>query len=134
VPGLLRGVPLGKPVALRRVLGARRAGRVGFYVAVALLALAAPSVGAAALGVAAYFALGALGALRLRAQGVGPYWSLRLLLWEVPAPLLLAALVRLAGVRSAWPLLLAALGSYLLLERGARSGLAGPEGDSPGRR
>ncbi len=42
LPGLLIGVPRGDPVALRRVMGARRAGRVALLLGLAGLALGAP--------------------------------------------------------------------------------------------
>jgi hypothetical protein len=120
LPDLLLGAALGREVALRRVLGARKGGRIGAALA-ALLALGA-SVDrrAAFFGLASYAGFAALAALRHRQRGFGGYRTARLLLWTLPGPLLAALLARLLGVRSPLLVPLAAAAGWLLLERGLR--------------
>jgi hypothetical protein len=132
LPGLLRGAALGRAAALRRVLGARRGGRLGAALAALPLVLASPDAPAAAAALAAYFCLAALTAARRHQRGFGGYRSLRLLLWTVPAPLLLAALARALGSGSRLLPSLAVLVGWLLLERGLRGGLADPVDHSRG--
>jgi hypothetical protein len=132
LPGLLARAPRGDAVALRRVLGGRRGGRIGAALAAGLALLAAADPIAALAGIATYAGLAALTAARHRRQGLGGYWALRLLLWTLPVPLLLAALARGLGCRSRLLLPLAALIGWALLERGLGSGLAGAPGQSAG--
>jgi hypothetical protein len=132
LPGLLVGAALGRAPALRRVTGARRGGRLGAALAALLAALASADLIAAAGAVGAYFCLAALTAARHQRSGFGGYRSLRLLLWTVPAPLLLAALARAPGFESRLLPALAVLVGWALLERGLRGGLAEPADQSPG--
>ena len=92
------------------------------------LGLSAASLRTAGVALATYVAFGIATSLRHRSrQGLGVKQALRLLLWTAPGPLALAAVLRLANLTSAVPLLLALLLAYLLLERGLRAGL----GDRP---
>src|SRR5687767_4426720 len=102
-PGLLFGVLRGEPVALRRAIGARGAGRWGIALSLVALAGAAPAqslvrlLGAhAALSLAGWLAVRARSAVALRQHQ-------RILLWACPLPLLGAALLR--GLGAAWPAL-----------------------------
>lgn len=132
LPALLVGAALGRAAALRRVLGARRGGRIGAALAALLAALASPDALAAAAAVGAYFCLAALTATRHHRMGFGGYRSLRLLLWTATAPLLLAALARALGSQSRLLPPLALLVGWILLERGLRGGLAEPADHSRG--
>jgi hypothetical protein len=123
IPTLLLGAALGRDAALRRVLGARKTGRIGSALAAALGLIAAPDRSAMVVGLALYAGLAALSALRHRARGLGVYRTLRLLLWTIPAPLALAAVARLSGIHSRALLPLAVLAGWLLLERGLGAGL-----------
>ena len=124
VPRLLWGAGLGDAPALRRLLGARKGGRIGSVISVGLLTIAAPSFEAALVGAAAFLALGGVAAVRHReVQGLNLRQCLRLLLWTVPGPLALAGAAHLAGIESVVPLLLAAAFGYLLLDGGLRAGL-----------
>ncbi len=124
VPGLLVGAVRGDPVALRRILGARRAGRTGLALALAALALAVPSLTVALiasalhLSLALYVVIPRRGAIELTALQ-----ELLLSLWTV-APLFVA----LASLRVIWPgsplpALIAVPMGHLLVWRGLRGGL-----------
>ncbi len=124
VPGLLVGAVRGDHVALRRILGARRAGRTGLALALAALALAVPSLTVALiasalhLSLALYVVIPRRGAIELTA-----FQELLLSLWTV-APLFVA----LASLRVIWPgsplpALIAVPMSHLLVWRGLRGGL-----------
>jgi hypothetical protein len=130
LPDLLAGALRGSDVALRRVLGARRGGRIGAALAALLALLAASDARAAVVGIAAYAGCSALVALRHRASGLGLYRALRLLLWTLPLPLVLAALARSAGLRSRLLLPAAVAIAWLLLERGLRGGRVGAPAQS----
>ena len=100
-PDLLFGVLRGEPVALRRVIGARGAGRWGIVLALLALLGAAP---ARALGglLAAHAALSVAGWLGVRARReLTLRQHQRLALWACPLLLLVAALLR--GLDSALP-------------------------------
>ncbi len=136
-PGLLFGVLRGEPVALRRGIGARGAGRWG--IALSLLAL----VGAAPLPalprlLAAHLALSLVGWLVvrmpvLRKDAVAPRRSAltlrqhqRLVLWACPLLLLGAALLRSLG--SALPALAAlAIAHATVNAHLARADALGPD-------
>ncbi len=125
MPRLILGVSLGDAAALRRVLGARRGGRYGALVSGGLALLAAPGPQALAVGLAAYAALCMVAAIRYgEIEGIGAVQCLRLMLWALPGPLLLALVFRALGSASALPLLVAPIGAYLLLDGGLRAGLA----------
>ncbi len=124
VPGLLVGAVRGDPVALRRILGARRAGRTGLALALAALALAVPSLAVALIALALHLLL-ALYVLipRRGAVPLTAFQELLLSLWTV-APLFVA----LASLRVIWPgsplpALIAVPVGHLLVWRGLRGGL-----------
>ena len=136
------GVSLGDAAALRRVLGGRRGGRYGVLLSGGLALLAAPGPIQLAVGIAVYLALALVAAVIYREpEGLGAPQCLRLMLWALPVPLVLAAAARLLGAGSALPLLLAVIAAYLLLDGGLRAGLepgpapysaGSPEGDEAG--
>jgi len=130
LPGLLVGVALGRETALRRALGARKAGRIGAALAAALALAAASDRRAAILGLASYACFAGLAALRHRRRGFGGYRTARLLLWTLPAPLLAALFARVLGIRSPLLLPLAVAGAWLLLEHGLRGATAAPPDQS----
>src|SRR5262245_61101732 len=68
IPGLVIGTARGDAAACRRVLGARRGGRIGFVLALLGLALVAPSLRIAVLAAFAHVALGLVVGLRARAK------------------------------------------------------------------
>ncbi|HXZ84838.1 MAG TPA: hypothetical protein VEI82_05055 [Myxococcota bacterium] len=118
VTGLVLGVARGDAAACRRVLGARRGGRVGLVLALAALALAAPSPSAALGAAALHVALGLLlGLANRRSGGHTTKEMQRLALWAVLTPAGVAALVRPLAAGSALPLLCAVLLGQLLLWR-----------------
>ncbi len=124
VPGLLVGAVRGDPVSLRRILGARRAGRTGLALALTALALAAPSLAVALIALALHLSLALYvviprrGAIELTALQ-----ELLLSLWTV-APLLVAlASLRLIWPGSPLPALIAVPMGHLLVWRGLRGGL-----------
>src|SRR5262245_30488654 len=122
VPALVLGTALGKPSAARRVLGARYGGRAGFFLALAGLALAAPTVRAAAIATLLHVALGlAVGLANRRRGGHTTREVQRLALWTALTPLGVAALARLAGLDGALPLLVAVLLGQGLLWRALRA-------------
>ncbi len=124
VPGLLLGAVRGDAVALRRILGARRAGRTGLALALTALALAAPSLAVALIALALHLSLALYVVIPRR--GVVPltaFQELLLSLWTV-APLFVA----LASLRVIWPgsplpALIAVPMGHLLVWRGLRGGL-----------
>lgn len=118
VAGLVAGTALGDPAAARRVLGARYGGRTGLLLALAGLALAAPSLRAAGLAILGHVALGlALGRANRRRGGHSTREVQRLALWTVLAPLGVAAAARLLGFGGWAPLAAAVLAGQLLLWR-----------------
>lgn len=120
LPRLLLGVLRGDAVAQRRVLGARRGGRLGLLLALAALLLVAPgwlaATGLAALHVALTLACG----LAAKARGLGVRQRLRLSLWAATPALLIAAPLRLAVPDSLVPALLSLAAAQLILIRGLR--------------
>jgi len=122
VPALVVGTALAAPAAARRVLGARYGGRAGFALALVGLALAAPSLLAAALASAAHMVLGlGLGLANRRRGGHTTREVQRLALWTALTPLGVAALARLAGVGGAEPLGAAVVLGQVLLWRALRA-------------
>lgn len=120
--GLVLGTARGDAVACRRVLGARRGGRLGFGLALLGLALAAPSVRAAAAAAGLHVALGlVVGGFARRSTGHRTREVQRLALWTVLTPLGVAALARLAGFGSTRLCLAAAIVGQLLLLRALRA-------------
>jgi hypothetical protein len=118
VPGLVAGVARGDCAAARRVLGARRGGRIGFVLALAGLALAAPSRTGALFAAALHVALGLLvGLANRRAGGHTTKEVQRLALWTVLTPLGVAALLRPFAGGSVLPLVAAAFAGQALLWR-----------------
>jgi hypothetical protein len=94
IPGLWRGTAVADAAAVRRVLGARRGGRVGFALALTALWLAAPSLSAALVLVIAHVSLGlVLGLANRRRGGHTTREVQRIALWTVLTPLCIAALV-----------------------------------------
>ena len=126
LPGLLAGSAWGRAPRLRRIVGARRAGRYGVLLALSSAALAFGPQDLL-LAVLGHLLLCGLGlAFGNRAARLAPYAYLRLAAWPVTLPLLLAAALRLApgaGTEFAW---LALLAGHALLWRGLRSGLHAP--------
>ncbi len=122
IPGLVLGVLRGDATSLRRILGARRAGRLGLLAGALCLALAAPPPALWWLALL-QLALGPGVAAAARSSGLGPREALRLGLWAVFPLLALAAPLRLAWPSSALPALAALLLGHLLLWRGLRRGL-----------
>jgi len=121
IAGLLIGTARGDAIACRRVLGARRGGRIGFALALGGLALAAPSAHAGALAALLHVGLGLLVGLWARARtGHRTREVQRLALWTVLTPLGVAALARLAGFGSARLVFAAAIVGQLLLIRALR--------------
>lgn len=121
VPGLYAGALRGEPVALRRILGARKGGRIGFALGGLALLAACPPDALAPLA-ALHVALGlSVGALTRGATGLGAREALRLSLWPAAPLLLLAAAFRPLG--SVAPALAALSCGQLLLWRGLRRGL-----------
>jgi hypothetical protein len=126
VPRLIASASLGDAPALRRVLGARHGGRIGVVLCGVLASLATPTSSALAVGIAAYLALSIVASVRYRdAEGLGRLQCLRLMLWTLPVPLVLAIVARLLGAPGALPVLIAAILGYLLLDGGLRMGLRG---------
>ncbi len=118
---LIAGVARGQPVALRRVLGARRAGRVGVALGVAGLLLAVPGA-AAPWFIAAQVALGFPGAAVSRPPLRWLEYE-RLSLWLAGAVLIGVAPVRLFSSHALAVAALAWLGAHLWLWRSLRRGL-----------
>jgi hypothetical protein len=122
VPALVLGTARGDAVACRRVLGARRGGRIGFALALAGLALAAPSLRVALLAALVHVVLGLLLGLRARAKSFQTTREVqRLALWTVLTPLGVAVLSRFAGFGAPWQVVAAACAGQLLLWRALRA-------------
>lgn len=122
IPGLVLGTARGDAAACRRVLGARRGGRIGFALALAGLALAAPSLRMAVAAALVHVALGLLVGLRARAKSFQTTREVqRLALWTVLTPLGVAGLVRIAGFGAPWQLFASAFAGQLLLLRALRA-------------
>ena len=122
IPALVIGVARGKPVAMRRVLGARRAGRVGVALALlgVLLAVPAHAVGWLA---AAQLAIG-LPAAALSRPPLAWLEYQRLSFWLVGSALISAAPFRLGGEAVALPAVaLFWLAAHLWLVHRLRRGL-----------
>jgi hypothetical protein len=118
LPGLVVGTALGDAAACRRVLGARRGGRVGVSLSLAALALAAPSLRAALGASALHLALALAVGLANRRIGMHTTGEVqRLALWTVVTPLCGAALARALAGPSALALGLAVLAGQALLWR-----------------
>ena len=120
-PGLYAGALRGESIALRRLLGARKGGRIGVTLGLASLLAAAPldSLGWL-LGLHVALGLG-VGALTHAETGLGPRQALRLSLWPA-APLLLLA-VPFRPLAMEVPAFVAVAVGQLLLWRGLRRGL-----------
>ena len=122
VPALIAGVLRGDAVAMRRVLGARKAGRVAVALGVVGLLFAVPWPAAAWL-IGVQVVLGFAGG-RVGKPALGWLAYQRLLLW-LAGPLLIAA----ALLRLLWPdeaavtALVAVVGANLWLARNLRRGL-----------
>jgi hypothetical protein len=126
IPRLVLGTARGDAVACRRVLGARRGGRIGFVLALGGLALAAPRLRAALLAALLHVVLGLLVGLGSRRRtGHRTREVQRLALWTVLTPLGVAAIARLAGFGSARLVFAAAIVGQLLLIRALRATRAG---------
>lgn len=123
VPKLIRASLLGEPVALRRILGARRAGRVGLALALAGAALAAPVAQLPAL-IAAHAIASAAGATWAGGSTrVGPLQHQKLALWLTGSLWLAIAPLRLFNWESTVPAALALAFAHLLLWRHLQRGL-----------
>jgi hypothetical protein len=122
VPGLMLGALLGESVAFRRILGARRAGRIGLALALVGLALAAPSLPTVPLLVVLHLLL----ALFVVVAVSGPVTlslieELRLSLWTVAPLLVLFAVLRLIWPASWLPAVAAVVVAHLLVWRGLQA-------------
>jgi hypothetical protein len=118
LPGLLAGTALGDAIACRRVLGARRGGRIGVALALAALALAAPSLRAALVATALHVVLALVLGRANRRIGMHTTREVqRLALWTVVTPLCVAALLRAAAEPSALALGAAVFAGQVLLWR-----------------
>jgi hypothetical protein len=118
VPGLVLGVARGDASACRRVLGARRGGRVGVLLALAALALAAPSRRAALAAAVLHVGFGlVVGLWNRRTGGHTTKQVQRLALWTALTPAGVAALARPLAAGSALPLAAAVLAGQALLWR-----------------
>ena len=126
IPGLVIGTALGSAIACRRVLGARRGGRIGFTLALAGLAISAPTVRTAFLAALVHVSLGLLVGIGARARtGQRTHEVQRLALWTVLTPLGVTALARFAGSASLGHCIGAAIVGQLLLVRALRATRAG---------
>ncbi len=122
IPGLVAGTARGNPAACRRVLGARRGGRIGLALALAELALAAPSLRVALPAALVHVVLGLLLGIRARVRtGHTTREVQRLALWTVLTPLGVAILARLTGFGAPWHCVAAAIAGQLLLVRALRA-------------
>lgn len=122
IPGLVVGSARGNAVACRRVLGARRSGRIGFTLALAGLALSAPSLRAALLAALIHVSLGLLVGIGARRRSFHRTREVqRLAVWTVLTPLGVAVLARLLGFGSPWLCVAAAIVGQLLLVRALRA-------------
>jgi len=120
--GLVLGSARGEPSACRRVLGARRGGRLGFGLALCGLGVAAPDLRAALAAAATHVLLGlAVGLFARRRTGHRTREVQRLALWTVLTPLGVAAVARLAGFGSARLCVAAAVVGQVLLVRALRA-------------
>jgi hypothetical protein len=125
-PALVLGALRGDPVALRRILGARRGGRIGVVAGALALAIAAPPRAWLALGAAHMaVALGVWAATRQR-TGLAVREVLRVSLWPAFPLVALAATLRLVWPDAAWPALAAILAAGALVFRALSRGLDGP--------
>ncbi len=121
IPWLVIGTARGDAAACRRVLGARRGGRVGFVLALTGLALAAPNLRAAFVSALVHVVLALLVGIGARRRGGQTTREVqRLALWTVLTPLGVAALARLAGFGSLRLCLAAAIVGQILLVRALR--------------
>lgn len=121
IPGLVRGAVTGEPVALRRILGARRGGRYGAMLALAATLLAVPFQALAPLALV-HAGLSVAGHLAARPARIGPRQYQRMVTWTLAPTLLLAAPFRLVGGGEIAALLALAV-AHGLLWRGLRGGL-----------
>ena len=122
IAGLLIGTARGDAIACRRVLGARRGGRIGFALALLALGVAAPSPRAALVAVLVHVASGLVVGIGARRRGGQHTREVqRLALWTVLTPLGVAALARVAGSGSLRLCVAAALVGQLLLVRALRA-------------
>jgi hypothetical protein len=122
IPGLVVGTARGGAVACRRVLGARGSGRIGLTLALAGLALAAPSLRMALLAAVAHLSLGLLVGIGARRRSFHRAREVqRLAVWTVLTPLGVAVLARPLGFGSPWLCVAAAIVGQLLLVRALRA-------------
>jgi hypothetical protein len=129
VPHLLIGATLGDPVALRRILGGRRAGRIGLVIFAVGLFCAFPP-GGIAVGLLAQVAMAwILGSQPRSAPPLRYAERLRLSLWTTTPPLVVALPLRLLFASSVVPGLVAVLFGHALLLRGLTTGLRSPPRD-----
>ncbi len=123
IPKLLLGSLTGRASDLRRIVGARRAGRIGgvFAVVSGTLAFGTAGLPAGLLGYALLCAPGLVLASRWAELSAPGY--LRVSAWALSLPLLAAAAVRIAaggGSSAGWVALAA---GHVLLWHGLRGGL-----------
>ena len=126
IAGLVIGTARGDAIACRRVLGARRGGRIGVMLALAGLAVSAPSLRVAFLAALVHVSLGLLvGIGARRRSGHHTREVQRLAVWTVLTPLGVVMLARLSGFGSPWHCFAAAIVGQLLLVRALRATRSG---------
>jgi len=119
---LLLGVLRGEHASLRRVLGARRGGRIGIVMVAICGAIAAGSAATFTLAAGAHVLAG-LAWSALHMGPLGAREQQRLSLWTAAPALLAAAPLRLVWADSALPALIGVCAGQLLLWRALRRGL-----------
>jgi hypothetical protein len=123
IPRLLQGAFRGHAVTLRRLLGARRAGRIGLALGLLGLLAASPWPWVLPL-IAGHLMLAGVGLLLVRSQArLGLLDYLRLSLWTAPLWLVAAAVLRPFWPASPLASQVAIVLGHLTLLRGLRRGL-----------
>jgi len=129
IAGLLRGALLGHATSLRRILGARRAGRIGSTLALGAAALAIPPADLA-WPLLAHLVLSILGPrYATPSAGIGARQYQRIALWALAATLALSLPHRLmlqlgVGLEGGAVPVLAVLCAHLALWNGLREDLS----------
>ena len=123
IPGLVIGTARGDAAACRRVLGARRGGRIGFALALLGLALdrAEPARRPCSPRSSTSRSACSWACARARKSFQTTREVQRLALWTVLTPLGVAVLARFAGFGAPWHVFAAAVAGQLLLLRALRA-------------
>lgn len=125
IPGLVLGALRGNAAVLRRLLGARRAGRIGLALALGWLLLTCPRPDLIIALILLHVTLTLAGAWLRRAPNP-PGWldQLRLSLWMVWPLLCVISPLTWIGLESILPAVVAILAAQILLWRGLAKGLS----------